>query len=114
MAAPTALEPARIHVVYQHALGIHDVHLVRVFIQIEEKDAARENVRVLIVLLYWLRFFSWCGPRPRWPKSHKKFPSPVNFCTLSPRAEPREPDISFAIHHDAVLGLAALTRIAQR
>src|SRR5580704_7584424 len=41
MAAPTALECAGIHVVNENAFRIHDVYLVSILVQIEEKDAAR-------------------------------------------------------------------------
>src|ERR1019366_7840621 len=48
VAAPSALKAAVI-AVSQDALGVHNVNLFRVFIEIEKEDAAREHVGVLII-----------------------------------------------------------------
>src|ERR1700736_6491942 len=86
---PATLEFPRVHVEYEDALGIHDVHLVGVFVQVKEEDPARKRVRVLIILLQGFQFFPWCRAGTSMTKVPEKLPIACEFLDAVPARRSR-------------------------
>jgi hypothetical protein len=101
---PAPLEVS-IVIVDQDPFCIHNIDLPRILIQVEEENATRKNIGLLVVLRR-----SGCR-RTRYPVSEIPQEFAVRRILLDavPLAASRNPNITFPIDHDIVLGGGART-----
>src|SRR5713226_1041955 len=104
VATPAALECAALHVVHQDALLIHYVQLFGVLVQIKEKNPARKNIGVLVVLFQGRCLLPWRRSCAAMTKLPEQFPVARKFLDAVPAGASSKPDISFFIDKDGVFG----------
>ena len=113
MAAPSAFKFTFV-VVDENALGVDDVNLFGIFIEVEEKYAGGKYVGILIILLYGLRRFPGLGTRSAMAELPEQLAIAGEFHDGIAAGAAGDPDISFPIHEDAVFGAGSRTRITFR
>ncbi len=113
MASPASLELTVI-AVHQNALGIDDVDLFGIFVEVEEKYAGREDVGVLIILLGGRRGFAGLRARAAMTELPEKLAVAGEFHDGVAARAAGKPDVSFAIDEDAMFSAGSRTRIAFR
>src|SRR5207245_6188929 len=91
-------------VVDKNAVGVHDVDLFGVFVEVKEENAVGEYVRVLIILLLGLHSLARLGTRSAMAELPEELSIARKLHDGVAAGAARNPNVSFAIHQNAVFG----------